>query len=340
MLDEQTDIRYYAASPRSLMNNPKATGMGFWSINPYIGCAIGCAYCYARYAHRYTAERLATAARLDGGGAVPTDDLPPWLAFERRIMVKREAPMLLRRHLGRSATLEALHHERVVIGTATDPYQPAERRFQVTRGVLEVLAEQRDILVTIITKSPLVTRDLDLLRKIAERSKVSVHVSLITVDRELARVLEPRAPTPEARLRAIARLRRGGIEVGVNVMPVLPGITDSPEMIEELVRAIKTTDASYIAATSLRLQSAARDRYLPFIAKEFPELAGRYRTAYATSYQVNANYRKGLHDRFVAVCERNGVAYGRYNRPEEEGEDDESVMSDLATSGQFQLAME
>ena len=266
--------------------------------------------------------------------------MPPWLAFERRIMVKREAPMLLRRHLGRSATLEALHHERVVIGTATDPYQPAERRFQVTRGVLEVLAEQRDILVTIITKSPLVTRDLDLLQKIAERSTVSVHVSLITVDRELARVLEPRAPTPEARLRAIARLRRGGIEVGVNVMPVLPGITDSPEMIEELVRAIKTTDASYISACALRLQATARDRYLPFIAKEFPELAGRYRTAYATGYQVNAKYRSGLHDRFVAVCERNGVPFGRYNRPEEEGEDDETVMSDLGTAGQFQLAME
>lgn len=337
MLGEQTDIRYYAASPRSLMNNPKATGMGFWSINPYIGCAIGCAYCYARYTHKYAAERLATAATLDGGSELPNDGMPPWLAFERRIMVKREAPVLLRRALGRRATLEALHHERVVIGTATDPYQPAERRFRVTRGVLEVLAEQRGILVTIITKSPLVTRDVELLTKIAERSTLSVHISLITVDRELARVLEPRAPTPEARLRAIARLRRSGIEVGVNVMPVLPGITDSPEMIEELVRAIKQTNASYISATSLRLQAAARDRYIPFIAKEFPELAGRYHTAYATSYQVNEKYRKGLHDRFVAVCERNGVAYGRYHRAEEEDSADEPAHP---TAGQLLLRME
>jgi DNA repair photolyase len=338
MLGEQTDIRYYAASPRSLMNNPKATGMGFWSINPYIGCAIGCAYCYARYAHRYTAERLATAARLDQGAALPTDDMPPWLAFERRIMVKREAPALLRRALGRPATLNALHHERVVIGTATDPYQPAERRFRVTRGVLEVLAEQQDICVTIITKSPLVTRDIDLLVKIAERSHLSVHVSLITVDRELARVLEPRAPTPEARLRAIARLRRAGIEVGVNVMPVLPGITDSPEMIEELVQAVHATGASYIGACALRLQATARDRYLPFIAAEFPELAGRYQVAYASSYQVNPQYRKGLHDRFTAVCERHGVAFGRYNRDEED--DDEDVMSAIESAGQLRLSMD
>ncbi len=337
MLGEQTDIRYYAASSRSVMNGPKATGMGFWSINPYIGCAIGCAYCYARYAHRYTAERLATAARLDGGAELPTDDMPPWLAFERRIMVKREAPALVRRALARPATLEALHHEYVVIGTATDPYQPAERRFFVTRGVLEVLAEQTGIRVTIITKSPLITRDIDLLVKIHERSRLSVHMSLITLDRELARVIEPRAPTPEARLRAIARLRRSGLEVGVNVMPVLPGITDSPEMIEELVRAVRAAGASYIGACALRLQATARDRYLPFIAAEFPELAGRYRVAYAGSSDVNARYRQGLRDRFAAVCERLGVVFG-YHRPDE-GEDEGSV-SDVDSSGQLHLSME
>ena len=182
--------------------------MGFWSINPYVGCAFGCAYCYARYAHRYTAERLATAAEHDEADALPTDELPPWLAFERRILIKREAPALLRRALARPGTLDALHHERVVIGTATDPYQPAERRFRITRGVLEVLAEQRDIGVTIITKSPLVTRDVDVLTRINERSLLSVHVSLITVDRELARMLEPRAhagSAPCAPSRACAR---------------------------------------------------------------------------------------------------------------------------------------
>jgi DNA repair photolyase len=337
LVGEQKDIRYYAATPRSVLNSPKATGMGFWSINPYVGCAFGCAYCYARYAHRYTAERLATAAQLDGGDALPTDDLPPWLAFERRIMVKREAPALVRRALARPGTLEALHHERVVIGTATDPYQPAERRFRVTRGVLEVLAEQTGIGVTIITKSPLVTRDVDVLKRINERSRLSVHVSLITVDRELARCLEPRAPTPEARLRGIARLRANGIEVGVNVMPVLPGITDAPAMIEELVQSVKAADASYISACALRLQSTARDRYLPFIAAEFPELAAKYRRAYANGYQVSERYRDGLRKRFTEVCAQYGVAFGRFNRSEEEDDDEESIASAASPAAQLDL---
>jgi DNA repair photolyase len=336
LVGEQNDIRYYAASPRSIMNGPKATGMGFWSINPYIGCALGCAYCYARYAHRYTAERLATAARLDGGDALPTDALPPWLAFERRIMVKREAPALIRRDLARTATLEALKHETVVIGTATDPYQPAERRFRITRGVLEVLAEQSGIDVTIITKSPLVTRDIDVLKRINERSRLSVHVSLITVDRELARCLEPRAPTPEARLRGIARLRQNGISVGVNAMPVLPGITDAPEMIEELVIALQGVDASYVSACALRLQSTARDRYLPFIAATFPELATKYARAYAHSYQVGEKYRKGLGDRFEAVCAQYGLPFGR-PAGDEHDTDMNAGDADEAFAGQFSL---
>ncbi len=221
--------------------------MGFWSINPYVGCAFGCAYCYARYAHRYTAERL------NAGDAVslPTDDLPPWLAFERRILVKREAPLLARKALARPALRNALRTDTVVIGTATDPYQPAERRFRLTRGILEVLAEQRGLSITIITKSPLVTRDIDVLTRLkAAGSHVAVNVSLITADRELARRLEPRAPTPEARLRAMSRLTANGIEVGVNCMPVLPGITDSPDQIEELVQRVAANGAG--RATSAR----------------------------------------------------------------------------------------
>lgn len=313
MVGEQKDIRYYASVPRSVLNSPTATGMGFWSINPYVGCAFGCAYCYARYAHRYAAERLNTAAAESGDTALPVDELPPWLAFERRIMVKREAPLLVRRALARPAIHSALQHESVVIGTATDPYQPAERRFRITRGILEVLAEQRGLSVTIITKSPLVTRDIDVLMRLRERShRVSVHVSLITVDRELARRLEPRAPTPEARLRGIARLRASDIEVGVNCMPVLPGITDATEQIEALVGRIAESRASYVGACALRLQSAARARYLPFIESEFPALADRYRRAYARSDQVGEAYRARLRERFVAVCERHGVPFGRY----------------------------
>ena len=323
MLSEQKDIRYFAASPRSVLNDPAATGMGFWSINPYVGCAFGCQYCYARYAHRYTAERLNAAAADNGEDAVFADDLPPWLAFERRILVKREAPATLRRTLLRPRVHGALRRETVVIGTATDPYQPAERRFRVTRGVLDVLAEQTGISVTIITKSPLVTRDIDVLTRIRERaSRLTVHVSLITVDRELARRLEPRAPTPVARLRAIARLRANDIEVGVNCMPVLPGITDAPAQVEALVHSIADVNANYIGACALRLQSSARDKYLPFIESEFPELADRYRRAYSRSPQVGEKYRIGLRARFAEVCARHGVPFGRYHELDDDGSEE------------------
>jgi DNA repair photolyase len=339
LIGEQKDISYFGTSPRSVLNGPATTGMGFWSINPYVGCAFGCAYCYARYAHRYTAERLAAAAPLESSERDDLSSLPPWLAFERRIFVKREAGAIVRRELRRPSKLDALHRESVVIGTATDPYQPAERRFRITRGVLEALAEQSGLSVTIITKSPLVTRDVDVLLRIAARSKLSVHVSLITADRELARRLEPRAPTPEARLRAIARLRANGIEVGVNVMPVLPGITDSPALLDSLVRAIAAAGASYLGACALRLQSTARQRYLPFIEAEFPHLASRYRATYARGYQVGEKYKEGLRAHFRTLCARHGVVFDRYYKTEDDVEDSEEERPRAAAVEQLELAM-
>jgi DNA repair photolyase len=163
---------------------------------------------------------------------------------------------------------------------------------------------------------------VDLLLRIAARSRLSVHVSLITTDRELARRLEPRAPTPEARLRAIARLRAHGIEVGVNVMPVLPGITDAPHLLDALVRAVAEAKASYLGACALRLQSAARQRYLPFIEAEFPQLAARYRSTYGRSVQAGDRYRQGLRDHFRALCAAHGVVFDRYYKSEEDEADD------------------
>jgi len=339
LLGEQKDIRYFGTDPRSILNSPAATGMSFWSINPYVGCAFGCAYCYARYAHRYVAERLSTAEGSGEGVNEELRDLPPWLAFERRILVKREAASILRRELKRPARLRALLRETVVIGTATDPYQPAERRYRITRGVLETLAEQRGLSVTIITKSPLVTRDIDVLLRIAAVSRLSVHVSLITVDRDLARRLEPRAPTPEARLRAIARLRARGIEVGVNVMPVLPGITDAPHLLDALVRSIAGANASYLGACALRLQSTARQRYLPFIEQEFPHLAARYRSTYARSYQVGERYRQGLREHFRALCATYGVTYDRYYKAEEDADSDDPSIVETSDSAQLLLEL-
>src|SRR5689334_22838004 len=312
VIGEQKDISYYGTIARGVLNGPEVTGMGFWSINPYVGCAFGCAYCYARYAHRYVLERAATANPEHDGLQNDMDSMPPWLAFERRIFVKENAADVLRRALrhGSDRHLALLGEETIVIGTATDPYQPAERRFRVTRGVLEVLAEHAGLSIVIITKSPLVTRDVDLLRRIARSSQITIHLSLITLDRALARRLEPRAPTPEARVRALARLRANDIEVGINVMPVLPGITDAPEQLEPLVRTVAEHGATYVNACALRLQSAARQRYLPFIELEFPELARRYRATYARSHSVGDRYRDGLRDYFKRVCSRYGVPFG------------------------------
>ena len=318
VIGEQRDITYYGTHARSILNGPETTGMGFWSINPYIGCAFGCAYCYARYAHRYVMERAVDADRLAGAAERDVGHIPPWLAFERHIFVKRNAPQLLARTLryGSDRFQALAKGEWIAIGTATDPYQPAERRFRVTRGILEVLAEHPGLHVSITTKSPLVTRDVDVMARIARHSSISVHLSLITVHRALARRLEPRAPTPESRLRAVGRLRAAGIAVSVNCMPVLPGITDHPRDLEALVRRVAEAGATHIATGSLRLQHEARKRYLPFIAQEFPELASRYARAYAHDYKPSDRYRSGLTALMTRLCR----AYGVYRERDDDTE--------------------
>ena len=316
IVGEQKDIRYIGLVSRSVLNDPDTTGMGFWSVNPYVGCAFGCAYCYARYTHRWVLDRHANANPDHEELNTAHRAMPPWLAFERRIFVKQNAADVLRRTLrhGSERHLALIAGETIVIGTATDPFQPAERRYRITRSVLEVLAEHAGLSVCIITKSPLITRDIDLLTRIARNSRLSVHLSLISIDRELARRLEPRAPTPDARLRALARLRSADIEAGINVMPVLPGITDAPEALYRLVQAVAERGASYLNACPLRLRSSARLRYLPFIEKEFPHLAGRYRATYANDHKVSEAYTEALRTTMRGLCEVHGVEYGHYGR--------------------------
>ncbi len=328
VIGEQKDIRYYASPARTVLNGPGSTGMGFWSINPYIGCAFGCAYCYARYTHRFAMERAASADRMTDPMSDAFEQMPPWLAFERNIFVKKNAGEVLARALrsGSDKLLKLLDGESIVIGTATDPYQPAERRFQITRGILEVLAEHPGLSIVIITKSPLITRDIDLLSRINRISNLSVHISLITLDRDLARRLEPRSPTPESRIRALARLRKAGITAGINCMPVLPGITDNPRDLEALVKRVSEAGATYVGATTLRLQPAARNRYLPFIEKEFPHLAERYNNTYAHGFQMGEKYRKGLSGFFSALCRRYNVrTSSRGTEQEDEGEDSSEI---------------
>lgn len=312
----QSDIAYYESTARNILNNPEATGMGYWSINPYIGCAFGCAYCYARYAHRYVMERSVANSTLDDSLVHDAGAMPPWLAFERRIFVKHNAPAKLRQSLRQGSTrhLGLVGGEALVIGTATDPYQPAERRFRLTRGVLEVLAEHPGLRIVVITKSPLITRDVDVLTRIARHSTLSIHLSLITLDRDLARRLEPRAPTPEARLRALARLRGVGLDVGINVMPVLPGITDGPAGLGALVARVAALGATHVNTGTLRLQAEARKRYLPFVEQEFPHLAARYRAAYARDSDVSAHYRDGLQRFLSRVCKAHQIPLGSPDR--------------------------
>jgi DNA repair photolyase len=345
VVGEQKDIRYYGTTARSVLNGPESTGMDFWSINPYIGCAFGCTYCYARYAHRYVVERSIASEVVDDTLRGDVEELEPWLAFERRIFVKRNAPEVLRRtlmHGGERVRAVLSGAETVVIGTATDPFQPAERVFRVTRGLLEVLAEHSGLRVVVITKSPLITRDVDLLARIAARSSFTVHLSLITLDRELARRLEPRAPTPESRLRALARLSAAGIDVGINVMPVLPGITDQPADLVALVRRVRDAGASHVHAGSLRLQSSARLRYLPFVKAEFPHLAKRYQATYAEADHVGDRYQDGLQRFFEKTCREEGITYGTPERSVDRHADPWRQADDgiaRAAAGQLELGV-
>jgi len=318
-IGEQKDIRYHAAPAKGLLNGPESTGMGYWSINPYVGCAFGCTYCYARYAHRYALDRALTASSPDDDLRAEIESIPPWLAFERHVLVKQNAAVLLGQELrpGGSRLAALMGGEVVVVGTATDPYQPAERKFRITRDVLSTLADHSGLSVVIITKSPLITRDVDVLRRLSDRSSLTVHLSLITMRRDLARLIEPRAPTPDSRIRAVARLREAGIDIGINVMPVLPGITDNRADLEDLVRQVAAAGATHVNACALRLRATARARYLPFIKEHFPHLADRYASSYAENHRLGDSYRNGLREFFETTCAQVGIRFGT---PDEDGE--------------------
>ena len=198
-----------------------------------------------------------------------------WTArdFEKKIYVKQDAGPLAGRDLG----MEKIQGEHIAIGTATDPYQPAEREFGATRAILEQMAARRGLSVSITTKSDQVLRDVDLLRRIAEHSGVSVNLSITTLRTRLARMLEPRAPRPDLRMHAVRELRRAGIAAGVFAMPVLPGITDREEDLDALARAARDAGAQWFAASVLFLMPSAQKQFLPFLDAKFPKLARRYR---------------------------------------------------------------
>src|SRR5213592_2441567 len=240
---------FVALAPRSILNSPQQTGVDFWSLNPYIGCEFGCTYCYARYAHRHTVERAHDAGKLTDEEFLEFSGPHGWEAFEKREFVKEQLLVALERDLRiyfRSFGPTDRPPAPTVIGTATDPYQPAERHFRLTRGILERLARCEGLNLGIITKSPLVARDRDVLRRIQERSDLEVHISLTTVDVALIRQVEARSPMPAVRLRALRRLADSGIRVGLIVAPVLPGITDDVPHLEALFQAAREAGARFV----------------------------------------------------------------------------------------------
>ncbi len=305
------EVTFEAVPTRSVLNSPAATHMPFWSINPYIGCEFGCTYCYARDTHRWTMERRDNQD-AEKPLSLPASPLPRPDPFETRILVKIDAPAILRRTLD-PARIDGAP---IVIGTATDPYQPAERRFRITRGLLESLLLHRGLHLGIITKSPLITRDIDLLIQLAERHTVSIHISLAALEGRLVRRIEARSPAPHARLRALGRLAAAGLDVGLLVAPIIPGVTDGRDQLTALFRAAKEAGARRVAGEALRLGPAARRHFLPHLAREFPDLAARYNRRYGQRQTAGKDYLDALARRVEAIRREVGLM----NR--EEGERD------------------
>jgi DNA repair photolyase len=271
------DIEFVAMPVRQILNRCTSPRMHFrWTINPYRGCEFGCVYCYARYTHEFLELRD------------PMD-------FERRIFVKLKAAEVLARTLARTP----LGKDQIALGTATDPYQPAERKFELTRGMLRVFASVGGLNLSITTKSALIVRDLDLLKEINQRSQLSVNFSLITVRRKLQRMLEPRAPRPALRLRALNQLSTAGIRCNLLMMPMIPGLTDEPSAIESVIREGRRAGAAGIWWRSLFLKPAAARRFIPFVQANYPDASERINLFYErATYAPTAydEYLRGIFD--------------------------------------------
>jgi DNA repair photolyase len=296
---------FHAVPVRTVLNPPSSTGMDFWTLNPYVGCEFGCSYCYARDTHRWAVERAGEAGEAGEApeaAATPASSRPLPPAFERQILVKQDVARVLLRTLDPARVGDAA----ILIGSATDPYQPAERQFGLTRQVLEALLRYQGLRIGLITKSTLVARDADLLRQLSEHHSVSVYLSLATTDPILLRRLEPRTPLPHARLRTLATLARAGVRAGVMIAPILPGLTDGWTSLARVMEAAKEAGAVAVAGEALRLGPAARTHLLPHFRREFPELAARYERHYGTGARASRAYTRALGRRIRLLQEIHG----------------------------------
>ena len=283
--DEGHLIEFKALKVRSLLNRSVSKRMTWmaWSINPYRGCEFACRYCYARYTHEF----MAPASTQPASPGQP-DFLDP-LTFERLIFLKQNAAWLLEQELRHFRS-----NDQIAIGTATDPWQPIERRARITRSILEVFASRSGYRIGIVTKSRLILRDTDLLREIARRNHLVVHITITTPDTELARLLEPRAPRPDLRLDTVQRLRQAGIRVGILCSPLLPGITDTEAAIDRMAGLAAKANASFFAANPLFLKPCSRPTYLSFVREHFPALIPEYERRFSHDDFASKGYAQHL----------------------------------------------
>jgi DNA repair photolyase len=279
---------YFLLPVKSILNRCDSQRVPFdWTINPYRGCEFGCKYCYARYTHEYM--------EIDGG------------EFERKIFVKKDASVLLAADITRKYSYESKNSgyakpEHIAIGTATDPYQPAENEYRVTRACLEELAKREGLSISIITKSNQIVRDIDLLRVIAGKSTLTVNITVTTLRPRLARLLEPRAPRPDLRLAAVKHLHQAGIDVGVSASPLLPAINDGE--LEALGEAAKESGAQWFYSGVLFLMPSSAKQFMPFLQRRFPKLATQYEQWYAKDGYAPEEYRKKISDRVRKIREK------------------------------------
>lgn len=287
-LEQKRRVDYRTLPTRKLINRCSSVRMPFtWTVNPYRGCEFGCRYCYARYTHEFMELRN------------PED-------FERRIFAKEFSAEELWTEL-RHVPL----NKWIALGTATDPYQPAERRFARTRRILEVFARERGRHLAITTKGDLITRDLDLLRLIASTNTLIVSVTITTMDSRLARSLEPYAPQPDLRAVAVAELASAGINVGIFASPVLPGLNDSRRSLDAVARAARAAGASRFGAQPLFLKPSAARVFLPWISAEFPPLARAYQEHFGRNAYLRGAWTERLKETVSDLREKYAFASAR-----------------------------
>jgi DNA repair photolyase len=275
-------VEYREEACRTALNRVKGMPFG-WSLNPYTGCVHRCTFCYVR-AFELRADR-------------PADD-----RYGRSIRVKTNVAEVLAREL----TRPSWRGDQVVVGAATDPYQPAEGRYRLTRACLEALCRAANPF-SIITRGPLIVRDADLLAEAARRADVSVTFSVPTLDGEIWRTTEPGTAPPRQRLRALRTLVDAGIKAGVGLAPILPGLSDRPELLADVVRAARAAGATGVWANVLNLRPGTREHFLEALARDWPELLPRYEALYAGGAYLPAAEVEPVRERVRALAREQGV---------------------------------